>query len=75
MTYSTLRLAILFFSTVPSNFCVILLQLYFRLFWNVTFIALVFYTPKMIRNNDIIDIPIYYYAILVFIVSIHDVSE
>lgn len=46
----------------------------FRLFWNIPFVALIYYTPKLINVNGIIDIPIYYYGILILILSIHDVS-
>lgn len=58
-----------------TNNRVIILQIYFRLFLNIAFVALIFYTPKLIMHNGVVDIPGYYYAILVLIVSIHDVSE
>jgi PAT family acetyl-CoA transporter-like MFS transporter 1 len=44
----------------------------FRLLWNISFVALIYYTPKIIKHNGVIDIPIYYYVILVFIVAVHD---
>jgi len=48
----------------------------FRLLWNISFVAFIYYTPVMITMiNGIVNIPIYYYALLVFILAIHDVSN
>lgn len=48
---------------------------HFRLLWNISFVAFIYYTPKMIQINGFVNIPMYYYALLVFILSIHDVSS
>lgn len=47
---------------------------FFRLLWNIAFIMLIYYTPKLININGQINIPIYYYVILVIILSIQEVS-
>uniref|UniRef100_A0A2S2QHE6 Acetyl-coenzyme A transporter 1 n=1 Tax=Sipha flava TaxID=143950 RepID=A0A2S2QHE6_9HEMI len=44
-----------------------------RLLWNVTFVILIYYTPTLIKRHGVIDVPIYYYIILVFILAIHDI--
>jgi len=47
-----------------------------RLLWNISFVAFIYYTPVMITMiNGFVNIPIYYYALLVFILAIHDVSN
>ncbi|CAI6365998.1 unnamed protein product [Macrosiphum euphorbiae] len=44
-----------------------------RLLWNIVFIVLIYYTPTIITTNGIVNIPVYYYAILIFILSIQEV--
>ncbi|XP_026822981.1 acetyl-coenzyme A transporter 1-like [Rhopalosiphum maidis] len=44
-----------------------------RLLWNFTFVILIYYTPELIKNNGVVDIPMYYYVIFVFIQSINDI--
>ncbi|XP_060866110.1 acetyl-coenzyme A transporter 1-like isoform X2 [Metopolophium dirhodum] len=46
----------------------------FRLLCNSLFILLIYYTPELIRNNGVIDIPMYYYMILLIIQMIHDIQ-
>lgn len=45
-----------------------------RLLCNSLFVLLIYYTPELIRNNGVIDIPMYYYAILLIIQTIHDIQ-
>lgn len=52
----------------------IFLNLYFRLFWNLAFIMLIYYTPSIIRVRNEINIPMYYYVILMLIFAIQEVS-
>ncbi|CAI6343822.1 unnamed protein product [Macrosiphum euphorbiae] len=46
-----------------------------RLLWNLSFLAFVYYTPTLITINGSVSVPIYYYALLVFILSIHDILD
>ncbi|XP_026823340.1 acetyl-coenzyme A transporter 1-like [Rhopalosiphum maidis] len=43
-----------------------------KLLWNIVFIMLIYYTPKLIKVNGIIKIPTYYYVILVIILTIQE---
>ncbi|XP_022174756.1 acetyl-coenzyme A transporter 1-like [Myzus persicae] len=45
-----------------------------RLLCNTLFGLLIYYTPEIIKNNGIIDIPMYYYAILLIVQLIHDIQ-
>ncbi|CAI6364916.1 unnamed protein product [Macrosiphum euphorbiae] len=45
-----------------------------RLLCNFLFMLLIYYTPEFIRNNGVMDIPMYYYAILLTIQTIHDIQ-
>ncbi|XP_016657601.1 acetyl-coenzyme A transporter 1-like isoform X2 [Acyrthosiphon pisum] len=44
-----------------------------RLLWNILFLVFIYYTPKLITMNGSVNIPIYYYALLVLILSIHNI--
>uniref|UniRef100_A0A2S2P6J7 Acetyl-coenzyme A transporter 1 n=1 Tax=Schizaphis graminum TaxID=13262 RepID=A0A2S2P6J7_SCHGA len=44
-----------------------------RLLWNIVFIVLIYYTPEIININGVVNIPIYYYAIFISILSIQEV--
>ncbi|CAH1724646.1 unnamed protein product [Aphis gossypii] len=44
-----------------------------RLLWNIVFIVLIYYTPGIINTNGAVNIPLYYYAIFIFILSIQEV--
>lgn len=35
-----------------------------RLLWAVTYVVLIHYTPSLIRNNEVVSIPVYYYFLL-----------
>ncbi|XP_022165996.1 acetyl-coenzyme A transporter 1-like [Myzus persicae] len=46
-----------------------------RLLLNISFGIFIYYTPTLITMNGFVDIPIYYYALLVFILSMHDILD
>lgn len=59
------------------NLSIIILLNYFnfRLLWNIPVVALIYYTPRFITNNGVINyIPIDYYAMLTFVISVQEVS-
>ncbi|CAI6365109.1 unnamed protein product [Macrosiphum euphorbiae] len=43
-----------------------------RLLWSVPYVLLIYYTPFLIKNNGVVNVPIYYYFILGFIFAIHE---
>ncbi|XP_025193547.1 acetyl-coenzyme A transporter 1-like, partial [Melanaphis sacchari] len=44
-----------------------------RLLWSIPFAVLIYYTPLLIKSNGVINVPIYYYLILVFIYIVHEI--
>jgi len=53
---------------------IFLIVRFFRLIWNIAFIMIIYYTLKLIKINSVINISIYYYVILIVILSIQEVS-
>jgi len=47
----------------------------FRLLWNVAYVALIYYTPALLARNDKHVSTYYYYSILVFVKTVHEVSR
>ncbi|CAH1724877.1 unnamed protein product, partial [Aphis gossypii] len=45
-----------------------------KLFWNITFLIFIIFATNLTKNNGVVDIPIYYYAILVVIELINDIQ-
>ncbi|XP_025208442.1 acetyl-coenzyme A transporter 1-like isoform X1 [Melanaphis sacchari] len=69
-----LPLIIAKYTSGPKPMNVYLSAIPVRLLWNISFVAFIYYTPVMITMiNGFVNIPIYYYALLVFILSIHDI--
>lgn len=44
-----------------------------KLIWNIAFIMLIYYTPTLININGVINIPTFYYVILIVILSIQEI--
>ncbi|XP_060865229.1 acetyl-coenzyme A transporter 1-like [Metopolophium dirhodum] len=44
-----------------------------RLLWSIAYVVLIYYTPILIKNNGVVNVPTYYYLILVFISIIHEI--
>ncbi|KAE9538631.1 hypothetical protein AGLY_005730 [Aphis glycines] len=62
------------YTSGPKTMSVYLTAIPIRLLWNISFVAFIYYTPIMITMiNGFVNIPIYYYALLVFILAIHDI--
>ncbi|KAF0753279.1 acetyl-coenzyme A transporter 1-like, partial [Aphis craccivora] len=43
-----------------------------RLFWNITYMVLIYYTPSLINNNGNIEVPVYYYCLLALIFAVNE---
>ncbi|CAH1724858.1 unnamed protein product [Aphis gossypii] len=43
-----------------------------RLFWNIPYALLIYFTPFLIKNNGVVNVPVYYYLILGFIFIINE---
>ncbi|CAH1724859.1 unnamed protein product [Aphis gossypii] len=43
-----------------------------RLFWSITCMGLVYYTPSLINNNGDIKVPVYYYCLLALIFAVNE---
>ncbi|VVC28209.1 Hypothetical protein CINCED_3A024306 [Cinara cedri] len=68
-----LPLVVAKYTSGPKPMSVYLKATPVRLVVNVALLALVYYTPKLITVNGVVDVPMYYYALLIFILSIHDI--
>lgn len=44
-----------------------------RLLWSIAYVILIYYTPILIQHNGVVNVPTYYYLILVFISIIHEI--
>lgn len=53
-----------------------IIKLCFRLFWAIFYVAFIYYTPSLImRTNENVIVPTYYYLILGFVCTEHEVSS
>lgn len=43
-----------------------------RLLWSIPYVLLIYYTPFLIKQNGVVNVPIYYYFILGFIFTINE---
>lgn len=43
-----------------------------RLLWNVPYGLLIYFTPFLIKNNGVVNVPVYYYLLLGFIFTINE---
>ncbi|XP_060866175.1 acetyl-coenzyme A transporter 1-like isoform X1 [Metopolophium dirhodum] len=68
-----LPLVIARYTSGPKPMSIYLKATLIKLLWNIAFIMLIYYTPKLIKINGAINIPIYYYVILVIILSIQEI--
>ncbi|CAI6351343.1 unnamed protein product [Macrosiphum euphorbiae] len=66
-------LAVAKYTSGPKPITVYLTSTPIRLLWNVSIFAFLYYTPKLINKNGFVNIPIYYYGLLLFILSIHGI--
>ncbi|KAE9541116.1 hypothetical protein AGLY_004361 [Aphis glycines] len=44
-----------------------------RLLWSIPYVVLIYYTPILIKSNGVVNVPTYYYLILVFICIVHEI--
>ncbi|VVC28211.1 Major facilitator superfamily domain,Acetyl-coenzyme A transporter 1 [Cinara cedri] len=44
-----------------------------RLLWSITFLILIYYTPNLIKENGIVNVPQYYYIILGLIMGVNEI--
>ncbi|XP_060878679.1 acetyl-coenzyme A transporter 1-like [Metopolophium dirhodum] len=66
-------LAVAKYTSGPKPMNVYLTSTLIRLLWDISVFALIYYTPQLISKNGLVNIPIYYYGLLLFILSIHDI--
>ncbi|XP_060877595.1 acetyl-coenzyme A transporter 1-like isoform X2 [Metopolophium dirhodum] len=70
-----LPLVVAKYTSGPKPMNVYLTATPFRLFLNISFGVLIYYTPTLITTNGFVNISMYYYAFLIFILSIHDILD
>ncbi|XP_001949436.2 acetyl-coenzyme A transporter 1 isoform X1 [Acyrthosiphon pisum] len=70
-----LPLVVAKYTSGPKPMNVYLTATPFRLLLNISFGVLIYYTPTLIITNGFVNIPKYYYALLIFILSIHDILD
>ncbi|XP_025406915.1 acetyl-coenzyme A transporter 1-like isoform X2 [Sipha flava] len=61
------------YTSGPKPMNVYLKATFIKLFWNLAFIVLIYYTPSIIQINNEVNIPKYYYVILLFIFAIQEI--
>ncbi|XP_060878681.1 acetyl-coenzyme A transporter 1-like [Metopolophium dirhodum] len=69
----TVPLVVAKYTSGPKPLNIYLTATTIRLLWNISFVVFIYYTPKLITMNGFVNIPEYYYALLVFILSIHKI--
>ncbi|KAL4097897.1 hypothetical protein QTP88_022597 [Uroleucon formosanum] len=70
-----LPLVVAKYTSGPKPMNVYLIATPYRLLMNISFAVLIYYTPTLILTHGFVNIPIYYHALLIFIVAIHEILE
>ncbi|XP_022165986.1 acetyl-coenzyme A transporter 1-like [Myzus persicae] len=70
-----LPLVVAKYTSGPKPMNIYLTATPFRLLLNISFAVFIYYTPTLITMNGFVHIPIYYYALLVCILSVHDMID
>ncbi|XP_025194188.1 acetyl-coenzyme A transporter 1-like isoform X2 [Melanaphis sacchari] len=68
-----LPLIIARYTSGPKPMSLYLKATLIKLIWNLAFVMLIYYTPKLIKTDGVINIPSYYYVILVIILLIQEI--
>ncbi|XP_001944982.1 acetyl-coenzyme A transporter 1 [Acyrthosiphon pisum] len=61
------------YTSGPKPMSIYLKSTAIKLIWSFTFILLVYFTPKLIKEDGVINIPMYYYATLILILFVDEI--